>query len=454
MKYELSDMDKMGVTKHVKIFLLYELQSTVNQDQLVSCVKEGVKNATRQLPIMAGRLQSDDSGRPFIETGPGSEIEVRIRKLGPQEHKPLSELARDAYAPSSLDPAQLLPSDEELAAKNPACALQLTFIEGGLILGFRMNHGVADWVSMDRFLSLVCESSKAWHEGAEMPRCTPDLNRTPYNASPADASISREARLAHLPVFHILRKSQFRPTMPPPIQSSIYRISENETQQIKAQCTPYLDDGVDYISSYDCISALMWTAITRARIQLRPEKARLETRFVHPIDVRTRDPEKKTSAQYFGNAVIGSQAGPVSVQDLATQAEEEGRGQALARAASLVRKSISVVSLSTISHVTSLLTSLPPTEMLLPQANFADMDLFMNTWYSGNADKYVIGAGTAPVAFRPQSPVSGSCVILPNFSQGSTRVFDVCLQLTADEHELLRKDTDFRRYFVVAGEGQ
>lgn len=443
VKYELSDMDKMGIAKHVKIFILYELQPTVNQGQLVSRVKEGVRNATRQLPSMAGRLQFDDPGKPYIVTAPGSEVEVSIRQLEPQEHKPLSALAGDAYAPSTLDAARLLPSEEELAAKNPVCALQLSFIEGGLILGFRMNHGVGDWVSMDRFLSLVCQSSKAWHESVKMPTYTPDLNRAPYNACSMDPAISQQEKLANLPAFHVMEKSQFKPTMPPPFQSSIYKISEQETQQIKAQCTPYLD-GVDYISSYDCISALMWTAITRARIQLHPEKASAETRFVHPIDVRSRDPEKKTSAQYFGNAVIASQAGPLIAQDLVA---EGGRG--LATAAGLVRQSISSVSLSTISHMTSLLTSLPPTEMLLPQANFADMDMFMNTWYSGNAEKYDIGAGSTPVAFRLHSPMPGSCMILPNFSRGATRVFDVCLQLTADEHELLRKDAYFLRYFEV-----
>ena len=40
VKHELSDMDKMGITKHVKVFLLYELQPSVNQDQLVSSMKE------------------------------------------------------------------------------------------------------------------------------------------------------------------------------------------------------------------------------------------------------------------------------------------------------------------------------------------------------------------------------------------------------------------------------
>lgn len=445
VKHELSDMDKMGIAKHVKVFLLYELQPSVNQDQLVSSMKEGVRNATSQLPIMAGRLQSDAAGKPYIVTEPGSQVEVSIRQLEPQEHKPLSELAKDAYAPNSLDPTRLLPSEEELAAKNPVCTLQLSFIEGGLILGFRMNHGVGDWVSMDRFLSLVCQSSKAWHEGILMPAYTPDLNRTPYNAPTMDASISRQERLANLPAFHIIEKSQFKPTMPPPFHSSIYKISEQETQQIKTQCGPY-SDGVEYISSYDCISALLWTSITRARIQLHPEKANSETRFVHPIDVRTRDPENKTSAEYFGNAVIGSQAGPLPASELVAEGD---RRRGLATAASLVRQSISSVSVSTISHMTSLLTSLPPTEMLLPQANFTDMDMFMNTWYSGNADKYILGAGSVPVAFRVHSPMSGSCVILPNFSRGSTRVFDVCLQLTADEHELLRKDAEFRRYFEV-----
>lgn len=435
-------MDKMGILKNVRVFIFYELQPTIDSDKLISSMMEGVRNATRQLPFMAGNFQVDDSGKLCIVTPPGSQVEVNIRRFESTEHKSLSALAKDSFSPNDLDFGQFLP--EEPAAKNPVCALQLSLIEGGLILGFRMNHAAGDWVSIDTFLSLVCRSSKAHQEGLKMPTYTPDLNRAPYNTPATDPTISKQDLLERLPMFYVMEKSQFKPKPPPPSQSSIYKISEPSIQQLKAHCAPYLS-GVDYITSYDCISALIWASITRVRLHLHPEKTTSPSRFVHPINVRTRDPENKTSERYFGNAVIASQAGPLTAQTLVSDGD---RG--LATAATLVRQSIYSVNLSSINHMTSLIASLSPTETLGSHADFTDMDMFMNTWYSGSAEKYDIGAAAVPVAFRQHSSMAGACmVILPNFSRGATRVFEVLVHLAVEEHELLRKDAEFLKYFEV-----
>lgn len=277
-----------------------------------------------------------------------------------------------------------------------------------------------------------------------MPTYTPDLNRSPYNTPTTGPTIPRQDLLVMLPIFYVMEKCQFKPKPPPPSQSSIYKISEPSTQQLKAHCAPYLS-GIGYITSYDCISALLWTPITRARLHLYPEKTTSLTRFAHPIDVRTRDPENKTSQQYFGNAVLGAIAGPLLAQTLVSV---EDRG--LATAAALIRQSINAINLSSINHITSLLASLSLTETLAFRADFTDLDMFMNTWYSGSVEKYDIGTDTVPVAFRLPSSMPGACVIiLPNFSRGETRVLEVFVQLAVEEHEVLKKDAEFLKYFEV-----
>lgn len=275
-----------------------------------------------------------------------------------------------------------------------------------------------------------------------MPTYTPDLNRAPYNTPAHDLTISRQDHLEKLPLYYVMKKSQFKATQPLPSRSSIYKISGPAIQQLKAQCAPHLN-GVDYISSYDCISALIWKSLTRARLQIHPEKTASPSRFVHPIDVRSRDPKKKTSERYFGNAVIGSQAGP-----LTAEAVVSGGDRGLAAVATLIRKSINSVDLSTINHMTALMASLSPTETLSLNSDFTDMDIFMNTWYSGSAEKYNIGAGSHPVACRLPDSMPGSyMVILPNFSREATKVFEVLVKATVEENGLLKKDAEFLKYF-------
>ncbi|BCS16231.1 transferase family protein [Aspergillus luchuensis] len=436
--YELSDLDKGGFTKTVKAVLFYDLQAaTVEPESVVSSLLEGVKHATRQLvPFMAGHLEFKESKRLCIVTSPNSTVEVSVRRYTGTECEPFHDLAQDSFSPSKLDLTHFLPKDP--IAKHPVCLIQISLIQGGLAVGFRVDHAAGDWVSLSTFISLVCQSSKAHREGLDMPTYTPDLKRDPYNAPALDSTISQQDRLAQLPLFHIIEKSKFQFQPPPPIRAGIYRITEPTIQQLKARCTPHLDQ-VEYITSYDCISALLWRALTRARLHIHPDQVNTPSRFVHPIDVRSRDPEHKTSLQYFGNAVIGTLAGPVPATTLISTGD---RG--LAAAATKIRQSIQAVDISKIEHLTALQTSLADTEMLIPNADFAGMDLFMNTWYAGSAAKYDLGAATRPVAFRVQAGVPGACaIILPDLSESDTRVFEVFVQAPEKEYEALVRDVDF-----------
>lgn len=440
VKYELSDLDKGGFLKEVTVALFYEIPPTVNSEQLISSLEEGLKNAIDQLPFMAGDLQFEPTGKLCIIKTPKSQLKFESQQFNSTEHKSLSSLAQSTFAPGAMDLIQYLPRARE--DKKPVCGLKVNLIEGGLILGLRVNHAAGDWSSIDRFLSLICQSCKAYQEDLEMPTFTPDLNRAPYN-TPADVSkFSTQNSLDRLQIFYVMEKSQFKPPSSTPPEPKIYRISDAAVKEVKAECSSHLA-GVDFISSYDTISALIWTSITRARLALHPEKKTSPSRFIHPIDVRTRDPEHKTSEQYFGNAVIGAQAGPLEAQTLVS---DENRS--LAIAASLIRKSINSVDITSISHMTSLVSSLAPTETLGSHADFTNMDVFMNTWYTGSTEKYDLGPGVVPVAFRLHAPMPGACaVILPNFSRGSTRFFDVHVQVTAEEHELLMQDAGFVKYF-------
>jgi hypothetical protein len=442
--YELSDTDKMGFTKTVKLFIFYELQPTAHPDELIPCIMEGVRNASRQLPFMTGALEFQKSGKLCIAVSPESQVEVNTRKFATTEHKSFSVLAKDSFSSEDLDYSQLLP--EKTADRHTVCAMQLSLIEGGLILGFRMNHAAGDWASINRFLSLVCRSTMAHRGGLELPAYTPDLNRAPYNTPAPDPFVSRQDLLENLPMFYIMDKSNFKPPPPPPLfKSKIYRINEPVIQQLKARCTPLLGE-VEYITSYDCIAALTWQSITRARLEVHPEKANSQSRFVHPIDVRTRDPENRTTKDYFGNAVVGCQAGPLTAQDLVSDGDES-----FASAAVLIRKSISTVTLSTIGHMTSLIGSLSPAETLGSRADFSGMDVFMNSWYSGRAEDFDIGAGSVPLAVRLDASMAGACaMILPNFSRGGERLYDVFVQLPVEEHNFLGKDAEFSKYSVAS----
>ncbi|KAJ5647939.1 hypothetical protein N7490_004311 [Penicillium lividum] len=442
-RYELSDLDGLAPPMMVKAFLLYELSQTADLDKLITSLQEGLKNAIFRMPFMEGSVQVDQSGRPYIELNSENCLALNVRYLL-SEHKSYAALVKSSFAPDDLDHTQLLP--ELPVGQQQACAVQLNVIPGGLILGFEMHHAVGDWTSMDTFLALICRGAKAHHQDLPMPVYTPDLRRGPFNAEEITAGTSQQELLGECPGFSVIdarsRTAFAQPAPPPAVQTHIYRATDVSVQKVKQLCTTL--DGVDYISSYDCISALLWTSITRARLLRDPEKSSSQSISANPINLRSRDPENATSQEYFGNAVLPSWVGPIDVQCLLAE-------NGLSIAASLIRKSINASSVSSIKGLARLVRSLSPSERLGIPMDFHNMDILMNSWYSAKAENYNIGTGS-PYAFRTHRPNTGACcLVLPNFSRSSTRLYEVFIQLPVEEHSLLQEDTVFNSCFELLG---
>ncbi|KAJ5736993.1 uncharacterized protein N7483_002118 [Penicillium malachiteum] len=435
--YELSDIDRITVPMMVRAFLIYEVSSASDMERLVISINEGVQNATRQVPLMAGVVKYNECGKPYLVTPPGAQVECHVQRFENDEHKSFSKLASESFSPVDLDSTKFLP--ELPVDKKPVCALQLNAIEGGLILALTMLHTAGDWESMRAFLSLVCQGSQAYHQGHSMPIYTPDLNRSAYNGK-NKAGISKHELAERCEGFYLMEPGSFIPKTPPPFRTVIYKISQSALADLKAQCTP-LD--VEYLSSYDCMSALLWVALTRARIQLHPEKTDSQSRLAHPIDLRSRDPKNLSSAQYFGNGVFPTLAGPINAQLLLS---DDG----LSIASSSIRKSINEINMDYIKDCTALVASLGPTDTLGYHADFHDMDILMNTWFSGSAQDFVIGDNLAPSTFRTQRPITGACfLVLPNVGGAKSNDREVLIQLEEREYEIMRRDEQFSKFFEV-----
>lgn len=150
VRYGLSDLDRQAPDTIVKCFTFYKLQETLDLDKLKQALQQGLDNAIKHLPFMAGNICVDQSGKPYIEVVPGSHVELRVKHYTSSEHKSFADLAQNSFHPDDLDLAMLLP---ELPADHiPACGLQLNVIESGLILASAALHFAVDFTSMKIFL--------------------------------------------------------------------------------------------------------------------------------------------------------------------------------------------------------------------------------------------------------------------------------------------------------------
>lgn len=106
------------------------------------------------------------------------------------------------------------------------------------------------------------------------------------------------------------------------------------------------------------------------------------------------------------------------------------------------------MTISSIKDFTQLIHCLSPDEKLKLDVNYEDMDFLANSWFLGEPKDYDFGAGV-PEAFRPKpNPLkAASCVFLPSFSSSSNRTWELLIQLRAKEHEMLKEDDFFTKYF-------
>lgn len=441
VRYELSDLDRQAPDTIVKCFTFCKLQETLELDKLKEALQQGLDSAIEHLPFMAGNICVDQSGKPYIESVPGTRVELHVKHYTSKQHKSFTDLARNCFHPDDLDLAMLLP---ELPVDHiPACGLQLNVIEGGLILASSAHHFAVDFTSMRIFLGAVYMGSKAYYYGYPLLNFAISLDRRPFNGQSVPESVSKQELLDLCPEYRVLDlkgtlNCRSNAVDLAEYQMKIYKISEEEIAELKEQC--YLPEGVKYVTSFDCISAALWKSVTRARVSTTVEKLAYSS-LVFTIDLRSRDPEHVTSTCYFGNAVALIQAGPLDAQSLLG-------GEGISIAASSIRQKINGVTISSIKDLTQLIRCLPPNEKLKYDAEFKDTDFLVNSWFSEKVEDFDFGAGV-PEALRPKpNPLIGAfCVFLPCFDNPSKRTYELLIQLRPKEHEMLKEDPFFFQVF-------
>lgn len=442
VRYELSDLDRQAPDTIVKCFTFCKLQDTLDLDKLKESLQHGLDNAIEHLPLMAGNICVDPSGKPYIEVVPGTHVKLRVKHYTDDEHRSFTELAQNSFHPDDLDLAMLIP---ELPADYiPACGLQLNVIDGGLILACAAHHFAVDFGSMKVFLGVIHMGSKAYYHGYPLPTFPVSLDRTPFNGQPIPEGVSKQDLLDQCPKYQVIDLEEtlncrLNTVSLADHQMRLYEISEVEIAELKQQCR--LPEGVNYVSSFDCISAALWKSITRARVSSTPENKSVHSSLVFTMDLRRRDPEHVTSLTYFGNAVDLIQAGPLNVESLLGD-------EAISIAASSIRQTINGATISSIDNLTQLIHCLAPNEKLKFDADFEHMDFLVNSWFIGAVEYFDFGAGL-PQAFRPKpNPLRAAfCVFLPSFGDSSKGTRELLIQLRAKEHEMLLEDDFFSKYF-------
>ncbi|RAL09585.1 uncharacterized protein BO97DRAFT_407536 [Aspergillus homomorphus CBS 101889] len=455
----LSDLDLTMPDTLVTPLLIYELPSHCDVRLLVSAFQNGLNEAVQHLPSLAATISFDRGKKPLQRmTGRNLTLAVRVFETG--QHKSYQELADRSFFPGEFDRRLLLPeSADQDTEEKPLCIPQLNVIPGGVIMAIGFNHVPLDMASMDLAISLICRCTKASVENAETTAPIPfDYDRRPFAASQRLVSLSRQALLTEVPDYTVLdagaattkgssnsnNSTKVLESGGTVLQGVVYRIEGSTAQRLKISCTPL--DGVAYVSTYDCLVGLLWRSVMRIRTARNPSLQDFSSRFLHPVDLRSR-PGSGIPKNYFGNAVSVASAGPVPVRELIGP-----RG--LSVAASQIRQSVESTSRASNAAVTALGATMGPTEKLqyrppgLLQENF-----LVTSWGGANPTTWDFGIGPPRSVRTWMLPMPGCAIIFPDSGRrqrGSERVYELFVILPEAEQELLSRDEEMRAWFQVA----
>ncbi|CAI6036704.1 unnamed protein product [Clonostachys chloroleuca] len=467
-RYPLSLMGHVMPKVYVlvsEVFALPELADTQANEAITENLKAGLEFAISRFPILAGNLEMDAaSGRMWVSTTAETKVHLHVKHmLGEEDFPSYSELACKDFPAALLKGHQLLPKSvtakqlhSPLGDNNEdgiaAAAFQLNFIRGGLIVAMAVHHSVSDGPGCDGFLSTWAENSVAALNGTDfIPNETPfSLHGTKLEMEgPIPPEQMKELQEA-LPVV----RDASGPMPPPPagfkmpaLVSHMWHFPKSKTEILKAKASSSGD--ANWISTYDAIMALLWSSITRAKIDLlQPDKSAKAT-LVHAVDTR-KVWSPPLPERFLGVGATAARCEPLSVQELIA-------AENLSKVAATVRSSIKGV---TTDHLRRLLQWVDGHEdkrwLEISINSFLGLDLGASSWQGMKAyEKHDFGFGLPKALRWPSPPFEGFVFLYPSRAgvEGAEEDegIEVCVCLEESCHNRLMEDQVLLEYAQLRG---
>lgn len=331
----LSDLDLLMPKLYVHMIEVFSLPPGTDKEQIVSNLTRGLSLTLGDYPVLAGTLHFDnDTKRILVKTGHDASAGLYVRGIDGHDDvgvDSFSNLDKHDFSTHLFDPAKVLPAtfvgtfpvpSSDISTEGPpVCGFQVTFIEGGLVLGLAMTHQVCDGPGCEGVLASWARHSAAISrgdaDGASPTGEFPSRDILTYVGEP----ISREA-WEDLGAKFPSNKTREAPPAPPPadfkmpvVKSRVWHFPKSKLAELKTMCAKDCKTGTGYISTYDALLAVLWRALVRAKQPLVQPAPDAPSRTVHAVNARGRTRPEIPSA-YIGVGVTMPQSEALTVADV------------------------------------------------------------------------------------------------------------------------------------------
>lgn len=281
---------------YTQLCFAFSLPDTGHQSQqnVIDYLRNGLRSLSTSVPWLAGNVVQDSIGVFNIETG--GELPELIVKDARHELSSFEGYRRARFPFSMLDEKMIasrrtVPKSEDQYA--PVLSLQLTFVEGGVLLVFSGQHNCMDMRGQSMLIHLVakacrgeplseeeCKVVDLWGDGIT-PNPIKDFEDNATKPEPSQGS-NAGPRPSH--------------DVPEDSTWAYFNFSSSVLSDLKATAERSIT--TDFVSTDDALSAFVWQAVTRVRLdRFLPAD---DSTFERQVDVRK---HLGLPADYIGNAV-------------------------------------------------------------------------------------------------------------------------------------------------------
>ncbi|KAH7074544.1 trichothecene 3-O-acetyltransferase [Paraphoma chrysanthemicola] len=452
---------------YTQLAFIFRAPEQVQHDTIVSTLTSGLERLAQAFPWVAGQVihtNHESDGRPSyrirpLEAAPrlivkDYENDVAIPTLARLEEAqyPMSMLHEDVWASCptiaslAFDPTKPSGSDNEPA---PVMLVQLSFINGGLVLCINMQHNVCDMMGQAAvmgWLSRACRDEEFTTNELDVGNADRRTTVPPTGTSAQDVRDDLEDQL--LSTTRDLPGSLATTDTPAPVSPLCswvyYKFTTSSQQRLKDLATTELpDDFNKFISTDDALSAFIFKSVVRARRYRLPDETRVVS-LARAVDAR-RYLNVPTDYPGILQNMVYTRHPLADLSDLP-----------LGHIAAGLRRQVDPETSNVARRTRSLITFLAEAPENVSKISFTarqnpDADIALSSWSKVSAYDwdFGLGLGSAVAVRRPGFlPVESLMYIMPKDRDGSIAVA-MCLR--EGDVERLQEDEEWTRFVEFLG---
>lgn len=436
-------------TLYTQLCFCYGVDYDIPLQTVVETLTNGLEQLTAAFPWLAGQVvnegvREDDSGIFKIASF------ERLSRLVVKDFKHDSSFTtmqtlRDSKFPySMLDEKLLCPrstlSDgpsETSSDPFPVLLLQANFIAGGFLLTVLASHITMDIVGQSQVIRLL---SRACHGSPFTAEEITNGNLDRRNLIPLlDDFEALSSKPADPKPKVTVSQSTSNVSSTPPIPTfswAYFTFKSTSLALLKAAATSTMMSSSQFVSTDDCISALIWQSIVRVRLaRLSPSTP---STFIRQVDMRK---HMDIAPTYIGNMVT---------QTTLNTTLQELTDKPLGAITSQLRSALDPETLKYNMRVHATSQARTKDKSAGP-AKDRSQTITMSSWSKidcSNLD-FNLGLGQPECVRRPRfTPIEGIVYLLPKAPDGEIAA-GLCLR--AEDMEALKRDEKFMKYAEYVG---